>query len=69
MDGLVRGRRPPLEVRREFTSSRLEVAVWTQAYELIVPVIRRPVFVARTLRDVADQEAVKAPSRRMAQGA
>lgn len=69
MDGTKRGRRPPLEVRREFTTSRLEVQVLTQAYELIVPVIRRPASTARTLWDLLDEQAVEAPSRRMAQGA
>lgn len=69
MDGTKRGRRPPLEVRREFTTGRLEVQVLTRAYELIVPVIRRPMPTARTLWDRVDEQAFEAASRRMAQGA
>ncbi len=69
MDGTRRGGKPPLEVRREFTPSRLEFQVLTQAYELIVPVIRRPVSTARTLWDLGDEQAVEAASRRIAQGA
>jgi len=69
MDGTKRGRKPPLEVRREFTTSRLEVQVWTQAYELLVPVVRRPISTGRTLWDLVEGEAVEAPSRRMVQGA
>ncbi|MFH1110818.1 MAG: hypothetical protein V1790_16720 [Planctomycetota bacterium] len=69
MDGTKRGRKPPLEVRREFTTSRLEVQVLTQAYELIVPVVRRPISTARTLWDLVEGQAVEAPLRRMVQGA
>ena len=69
MDGTKRGRKPPLEVRREFTTSRLEVQVWTQAYELLVPVVRRPISTGRMLWDLVEGEAVEAPSRRMVQGA
>jgi hypothetical protein len=69
MDGTKRGRKPPLEVRREFTTGRLEVQVLTQTYELIVPVIRKPVSTGRTLWDLIEGEAVEAPSRRMVQGA
>jgi hypothetical protein len=69
MDGTERGRKPPLEVRREFTSSRLEAQVLTQAYELVVPVIRRPVPTARTLWDLIDARPEASSSARMAQGA
>jgi len=69
MDGTKCGRRPPPEVRREFTMSRMEIQVLTQAYELIVPVVRRPVSVARTCRDVVNEWPVEAATRRMAQGA
>jgi hypothetical protein len=41
MDGLDTGRRPPLELRREFASSRLERQILIRAFELVVPVIRR----------------------------
>ena len=68
MDDIGRGRKPPLEVRREFTMSRLEVQVLTQAYELIVPVVRRPVSTVRTLWKLVDERAVEAPLRRLAQG-
>ena len=68
MDGIERGRKPPLEVTREFTSSRLEVQVLTQTYELIVPVIRRPTFVARTLWDLIEGQSNQSPSRCTAQG-
>ena len=69
MDGAKRGGKPPLEVRREFTSGRLEVRVLMQTYELIVPVIRRPTSTARTLWDRIDGQADESPSPRMAQGA
>ena len=69
MDGAKRGGKPPLEVRREFTSGRLEVRVLMQTYELIVPVIRRPTPTARTLWDRIDGQADESPSPRMAQGA
>jgi len=68
MDGPRRGRKPPLEVRREFTSSRLELEVLTQTYQLIVPVIRRPTGTASTLWDLIDEPSNPASSRRMAQG-
>ena len=69
MDGTRRGRKPPLEVQREFTSSRLEVEVLTQTYQLIVPVIRRPIVTTPTLWDLIDRPSNPSPSRRMAQGA
>lgn len=69
MDGTRCGRTPPLEVRREFTRSRLEVQLLAQAYELIVPVIRRPASTARTSRDLVDAQAVRNPIRPMGQGA
>jgi len=69
MDGAKRGRKPPLKVRREFTNSRLEAQVLTQAYELIVPVIRRPVPTAWTLWDVVGARPEATPSTRMAKGA
>lgn len=69
MDGTRRGRRPPPEVRREFTRSRLEAQVLARTYELIVPVIRGPVSTVRTLWDLIDEQAAEAPSRRVGQGA
>jgi hypothetical protein len=69
MDGARRGRTPPLEVRREFTGSRLEVQLLAQTYELIVPVIRRSALTARTSRDLVDGQAVRNPTRPMGQGA
>ena len=72
MDGRKRGRKPPLEVRREFTSGRLEVQVLTQTYELIVPVVRRPVSTVRTLWDLIDdrpEESSSTRPRTVAQGA
>jgi hypothetical protein len=69
MDDAKRGRKPPLEVKREFTSARMEVQVLMQTYELIVPAIRRPTFTARTLWDLIDGQSDESPSRRMAQGA
>ena len=69
MDGTERGREPTLEVRREFTTSRLEKQLLTQAYELIVPVIRRPMPAARTLWDLIEEQPVEIPPRRMAQRA
>lgn len=68
MDGVRRGRKPPLKVRREFTNSRLEVHVLIQTYELIVPVIRRPTSAARTLWDLIDGQADESSFTRMAQG-
>lgn len=72
MDGRKRGGKPPLKVRREFASSRLEAQVLTQAYELIVPVVRRPVPTARPLWDLIDarpEESSSTCHRTMAQGA
>lgn len=69
MDGEARGGKPPLELRREFTSSRLEAQVLTQAYEAIVPVVRRPVPTAQTLWDTVDAGPEKTSTTRMAQGA
>ncbi len=69
MDGARRGGKPPLEVRREFTSGRLEVRVLMQTYELIVPVIRRPTPTVGALWDLIDAQADESPSTRMAQGA
>jgi hypothetical protein len=43
--------------------------VLTQTYELIVPVIRKPVPMARTLWDLIDAQPEESFSRRMAQGA
>lgn len=45
MDGQSRLRRP-LEVRREFAGCRLEAQVLVRTYELVVPVVRRPVKTA-----------------------
>lgn len=69
MEGTNRSRKPPLEVRRTFTSSRLEVQVLTQAYALIVPVVRKPTFTARTLWDLVEGQPDESPSTRRAQGA
>lgn len=69
MNGATRGRKPPLEVKREFMASRLETQVLTQMYELIVPVIRRPTPTARTLWDLIDGQADKSHFTRMAKGA
>jgi hypothetical protein len=69
MDDPRRGREPPLEVQREFTSSRLEVDLLTQTYQLIVPVIRRPTVTAPTLWDLIDRPLDPSPSGRLAQGA
>jgi hypothetical protein len=41
MDGSSRGWRLPLELRREFASSRLEEQILIRVFELVVPVIRR----------------------------
>ena len=68
MDGAERGGKPPLEVRREFTTGRLEVRVLVQTYELIVPVIRRPTPTVGALWDLIDR-LDESPSTRMAQGA
>jgi hypothetical protein len=41
MQGESRVERPPLDLRREFAGSRLEVQVLVRVYELVVPVVRR----------------------------
>jgi hypothetical protein len=41
MDGSGRGRRPPLELKQEFSNSRLEEQILIRAFEMVVPVIRR----------------------------
>ena len=72
MDGRKRGGKPPLEVQREFVSSRLEVQVLAQAYVWVVPVVRKPVSTARTLWDLIDARPEASSSthpRTMAQGA
>lgn len=69
MDGMNLGGKPPLQVCREFSSGRLEVQVLTQAYELIVPVIREPATMTQLSRDLAGERHVEIPTRRMAQGA
>ncbi len=66
MDDTRRGRKPPLEVKREFTTGRLEVQVLTQTYELIVPTIRKPVLVARSLWDLIEDRSPETLARRMA---
>lgn len=72
MEGTKRGRTPPLEVRREFTTSRLEAQVLAQTYERVVPMVRKPVLAARTLWDLIEQRSTENPSqrpRKLAQGA
>ena len=41
MEGLRRGRKPPLQLERGFASSRLEPQILMRVYELVVPIIRR----------------------------
>lgn len=69
MDGVRCGTKPPLEVRREYSSGRLEAQVLTQTYALIVPVVRRPVLNARTLWDLFDDQADESASPRRMKGA
>ncbi len=69
MDGATRGRKPPLEVRREFTTSRQEAQVLMQTYERIVPVIRRPTAMAQPSWDRGDVRKGETPRQRVAQGA
>jgi hypothetical protein len=40
MEGSRRGRKPPLEVGREFVGFRLERQVLARVYELAVPLVR-----------------------------
>lgn len=69
MDGTRCGRKPPLEVQREFTTSRLEVQVLTQAYELIVSGIRRPTVTTQAPWDRGGLRDGETPRQRVAQGA
>lgn len=69
MDGADGSRKPPLEVRREFTAGRLEAQVLMQVYELAVPVIRRPMPRAQTLWDLVEGRSGEAGPQRIARGA
>lgn len=68
MDGQRRLRRPPPEVRREFAGGRLESQVLIRAYELVVPVIRRPLATAMPPRGDAGMSSWDRTGR-IAQGA
>jgi len=69
MDDENRRERPPLEVRREFSGNRLDAQVLMQAYERVVPVIRRPIPRTLTLWDLVDEPAGATQSPYLAQGA
>jgi len=69
MDGADRGRKPPLEVRREFTVGRLEAHLLTQAYEWAAPVIRRPMPWPDTLWDLVDERSWEVGVQRVVRGA
>lgn len=43
MDGKKHIKKPPLDVQHEFSNCRLEAQVLAQAYELIVPIIRKQI--------------------------
>jgi hypothetical protein len=58
-----------LEVRREFVGGRLETQVWMQAYERVVPVIRRSIPRTPTLWDLIEEQADGTRTQCMAQGA
>jgi len=68
MDGRCRKEWPPLEVRREFSGSRLEAQVLARTYEIVVPVIRRQVA-ARMSPRVNGGLSGWNQTRRVAQGA
>ena len=59
MEGAGRGRRPPLEVQREFAASRLEEQILIRVFELVVPVFRRSVV--KNQRSTAALEPVAEP--------
>jgi hypothetical protein len=69
MDDERRRKEPPLEIRREFAGGRLETQVLMQAYERVVPVIRRPIPRTPTLWDLIDERTDVTRTQCIAQGA
>ncbi len=69
MQGESRVERPPLDLWREFAGSRLEAQVLVQVYELVVPVVRRPVAAIRMSRTDGLAAVCETWSQRVAQGA
>ena len=61
MEGLPRGRKPPLKLDRGFANSRLEPLILMRAYELVVPTVRRGIDVKPQLAEdgeLTDREVV-----------